>query len=79
MSHVRRVDHVDITVADLDSVTALFLGLGLEVEGTRMFVEGEFLDMVIGIPDSHTEIVRRRHRTARRCPAGAVELRPARR
>jgi hypothetical protein len=32
------------------------VGLGLEVEG-RMFVEGEFLDTVIGIPDSRTEIV----------------------
>ncbi|MDQ2726476.1 MAG: VOC family protein [Actinomycetota bacterium] len=57
MSHVRRFDHVGITVADLDTVTAFFVGLGLEVEGTQMFVEGEFLDTVIGIPDSRTEIV----------------------
>jgi catechol 2,3-dioxygenase-like lactoylglutathione lyase family enzyme len=57
MSHVRRFDHVGITVADLDTVTAFFVGLGLEVEGTRMFVEGEFLNTVIGIPDSRTEIV----------------------
>ena len=57
MSHARRFDHVGITVADLDTVTAFFVGLGLEVEGTRMFVEGEFLDTVIGIPDSRTEIV----------------------
>ena len=56
MSHVRRFDQVGITVADLDTVTAFFVGLGLEVEG-RMFVEGEFLDTVIGIPDSRTEIV----------------------
>jgi catechol 2,3-dioxygenase-like lactoylglutathione lyase family enzyme len=56
MSHVQRFDHVGITVADLDSVTAFFVGLGLEVEG-RMFVEGEFLDTVIGIPNSRTEIV----------------------
>jgi catechol 2,3-dioxygenase-like lactoylglutathione lyase family enzyme len=42
--------------ADLDTVTAFFVGLGLEVEG-RTFVEGEFLDTVIGIPDSRTEIV----------------------
>ena len=56
MSPIRRFDHVGITVADLDSVTAFFVGLGLEVEG-RMFVEGEFLDTVIGIPDSRTEIV----------------------
>ena len=57
MAHVRRFDHVGITVADLDAVTEFFVGLGLEVEGTRMFVEGEFLDTVIGIPDSRTEIV----------------------
>ena len=56
MARVRRFDHVGITVADLDTVTAFFVGLGLEVEG-RMFVEGEFLDTVIGIPDSRTEIV----------------------
>ena len=57
MSHIRRFDHVGITVADLDTATAFFVGLGLEVEGTRMFVEGDFLDTVIGIPDSRTEIV----------------------
>src|SRR5262249_61743760 len=56
MSHVPRFDHVGITVADLDAVTAFFVGLGLEVEG-RTFVEGEFLDTVIGIPGSRTEIV----------------------
>jgi catechol 2,3-dioxygenase-like lactoylglutathione lyase family enzyme len=56
MSYVRRFDHVGITVADLDVVTAFFVALGLEVEG-RMFVEGEFLDTVCGIPDSRTEIV----------------------
>jgi hypothetical protein len=32
-SHVRRFDHVGITVADLDAVTAFFVGLGLEIEG----------------------------------------------
>lgn len=57
MSHGRRVDHVGITVADLDTATAFFVGLGPEVEGPRMFVEGEFLDTVIGIPGSRTEIV----------------------
>jgi catechol 2,3-dioxygenase-like lactoylglutathione lyase family enzyme len=56
MPHVLRFDHVGITVADLDLVTAFFVGLGLEVEG-RTFVEGEFLDTVCGIPDSRTEIV----------------------
>ena len=56
MSHVRRFDHVGVTVADLDTVTAFFVGLGLEVEGTA-FVEGEFLDTVCGIPGARTEIV----------------------
>lgn len=56
MSHVRRFDHVGITVADLDTVTAFFVGLGLEVEG-RTFVEGEFVDTVIGIPGSRSHIV----------------------
>ena len=57
MSHVLRFDHVGITVANLEKVAAFFVGLGLQVEGTRMFVEGEFLDTVIGIPESRTEIV----------------------
>jgi catechol 2,3-dioxygenase-like lactoylglutathione lyase family enzyme len=56
MSHIRRFDHVGITVANLDTVAAFFVGLGLEVEG-RMFVEGEFLDTVIGMPGSRTEIL----------------------
>jgi catechol 2,3-dioxygenase-like lactoylglutathione lyase family enzyme len=55
MSRVRRFDHVGITVADLDTVTAFFVGLGFEVEG-RTILEGDFLDSVIGIPDSRTEI-----------------------
>ena len=56
MSHIRSFDHVGITVADLDTVTAFFVGLGLEVEG-RTFMEGEFVDTVIGIPDSRSEVV----------------------
>lgn len=56
MTHVRRFDHVAITVADLDAATQFFVALGLEVEGTT-FVEGEFIDTVIGISGSKTEIV----------------------
>jgi catechol 2,3-dioxygenase-like lactoylglutathione lyase family enzyme len=56
MSQLKQFDHVGITVADLDKVTAFFVGLGLEVEG-RTFVEGEFIDTVCGIPNSRTEIV----------------------
>ena len=56
MARIQRFDHVGITVADLDTATAFFVGLGLEVEG-RTFVEGEFIDTVCGIPGSRTEIV----------------------
>ena len=56
MSLIKQIDHVGITVADLDSATAFFADLGLEIEG-RTFLEGEFVDAVIGIPDARTEIV----------------------
>jgi catechol 2,3-dioxygenase-like lactoylglutathione lyase family enzyme len=56
MGFVRHFDHVGVTVADLESAAAFFVELGLEEEG-RTFVEGEFIDTVIGIPGSRTEIV----------------------
>ena len=56
MSHIRRFDHIGITVADLDAAEAFFVGLGLEVEG-RTLMEGDFVDTVIGIPDSRSHIV----------------------
>lgn len=56
MASIRRFDHVGITVADLDSATRFFVGLGLEVQGTAR-VEGDFIDTVTGIPDSCTDIV----------------------
>jgi catechol 2,3-dioxygenase-like lactoylglutathione lyase family enzyme len=56
MTQIRRFDHVGITVADLDTATAFFVGLGCEVEG-RTFVEGEFVDTVTGIPGSRSHIV----------------------
>lgn len=56
MTHVRRLDHIGITVADLDTVTTFFVGLGLEVEGTGS-VEGEFVETVCGIPGAHCRIV----------------------
>src|SRR3954467_13804804 len=56
MATIQRFDHVGITVADLDAAVAFFVGLGLEIEG-RMAMEGEFVDTVIGIPDSRSEIV----------------------
>src|SRR5205807_10265161 len=51
-----RFDHVGMTVADLETATAFFVGLGFETEG-RMVIEGEFVDTVIGIPNSRSEIV----------------------
>ena len=56
MSPIRRFDHVGITVKNLDAVTAFFVGLGFEVEG-RMLMEGEFVDTVIGMANSLSEIV----------------------
>ena len=44
---VQRFDNVGITVADLDTVTAFFVALGLDAED-KMVVEGAFLDTVIG-------------------------------
>lgn len=55
MTLVQRFDHIGITVADLDSATAFFVGLGLEVEGTGS-VEGEFVETVCGIPGAHCQI-----------------------
>jgi catechol 2,3-dioxygenase-like lactoylglutathione lyase family enzyme len=55
MGHVQRFDHVGITVADLESATAFFVGLGLEVEGTGS-VEGEFVETVCGIPGAHCRV-----------------------
>lgn len=55
MAHVQRFDHIGITVADLESATAFFVVLGLEVEGTGS-VEGEFVETVCGIPGAKCEI-----------------------
>jgi catechol 2,3-dioxygenase-like lactoylglutathione lyase family enzyme len=56
MARMRRFDHVGITVSDLEAVSAFFVELGFEVEG-RTFLEGDFLDTVIGIANSRTEMV----------------------
>ena len=56
MSPIRRFDHVGITVKDLNTVMAFFVGLGFETEG-RTVLEGEFLDTVVGMPASRTEMV----------------------
>ena len=56
MSLIKRFDHVGITVADLDRAIDFFAALGFEAEG-RMFMESDFVDDVIGIPKSRSEIV----------------------
>ncbi len=56
MSPIRHFDHVGITVADLDFVAGFFAVLGFELEG-RTVLEGEFVDTVVGIPNSRTEMV----------------------
>ncbi|MET8146670.1 VOC family protein [Sphaerisporangium sp. NPDC005288] len=67
MTFIRRFDHVGITVADLDAVTAFFVSLGLEAD-SKMVVEGEFLDTVIGMTGARTEIV------MLRAPGGGTTL-----
>ena len=68
MTHVRRFDHVGITVADLATVTDFFVGLGLEPDGPPAWIEGEFLDTVIGVQGARTQIVMLRP------PGGGVAL-----
>ncbi|CAN7235101.1 VOC family protein [Knoellia sp. LjRoot47] len=67
MAAIRVFDHVGITVSDLDAATAFFGVLGFEPEG-RMAMEGEFVDTVIGIPGSRSEIV------TLRLPGGGTAL-----
>jgi len=55
MARITHFDHVGLTVADLDAALDFFASLGFELEG-RMFMEGEFVDTVIGIPGSRSEI-----------------------
>lgn len=54
MTSLPRLDHVNITVADLDAAVAFFTDLGLE-PAARMTIEGEFLDAVVGLDDARTE------------------------
>ena len=56
MTHIKRFDHIGVTVADLDAATAFFVKLGLEVEGTGS-VEGDFVETVCAIPGAHCQIV----------------------
>ena len=57
MPGITRLDHVGITVQDLDEVTAFFVSLGLRVDGVVDRMEGEFLDTVCDLTDARTRIV----------------------
>ena len=72
MAQLPRFDHIGVTVADLDLVERFFVSIGLEAEGPRTFVEGEFLDTVCGIPNSRTEIL------MMQTPGGGTKLELAR-
>ena len=56
MGLMQRFDHVGITVADIDAVTAFFVSLGMEAD-PKMTVEGEFLDTVIGMTGAAVDTV----------------------
>lgn len=55
-SSLPRLDHVNLTVADLPRTVSFFTSLGLEL-AERMTLEGEFLDTVVGLHDARTETV----------------------
>ncbi len=50
-----RMDNVLIVVDDLDAAIAFFIELGMELDG-RASVEGPWVDRVIGLDDSRSEI-----------------------
>ena len=52
---IQRMDHVGIVVDDLETATAFFAELGMELEG-RMPVEGGWVDSVVGLDNVRVEI-----------------------
>jgi catechol 2,3-dioxygenase-like lactoylglutathione lyase family enzyme len=50
-----RIDNVAIVVVDLDAAIEFFAELGLELEG-RATVEGEWVDRVVGLEGTRSEI-----------------------
>lgn len=52
---LKRIDNVAIVVDDLDAAIAFFEELGLEVEA-RTTVEGEWVDRVVGLQGTRSEI-----------------------
>lgn len=56
MTSLPRLDHVNLTVADLERTVGFFTSLGLEVSDRRT-IEGEFLDTVVGLREARTQTV----------------------
>lgn len=52
---IKSMHHLGITVTDLKAAVAFFQELGMELEG-KMHMEGEFVDGVIGLDGSRSEI-----------------------
>ena len=52
---IQRMDHVSVTVDDLDAAIAFFDALGMEVEG-RTPVHGDWVDRVNALDDVRVEI-----------------------
>lgn len=52
---IKSMHHVGITVTDLAASVAFFEALGMELEG-KAHMEGEFVDGVIGLDGSRSEI-----------------------
>lgn len=52
---LKRLDNVAVVVDDLDATIAFFTELGMELEG-RMTVEGDFVDRVIGLQGTRSDI-----------------------
>lgn len=52
---VKSMHHVGITVTDLAAAVAFFEDLGMVLEG-KAHMEGEFVDSVIGLENSRSEI-----------------------
>jgi catechol 2,3-dioxygenase-like lactoylglutathione lyase family enzyme len=52
---LKRIDNVAIVLDDLESAIAFFEELGLELEG-RTTVEGEWVDRVVGLEGTRSEI-----------------------
>ena len=53
---LRRLDNVAVVVDDLDAAIAFFTELGMELEGQKMTVEGEWVDRIVGLHGTRSDI-----------------------